>query len=92
MRPFGFARFSGTTKVPQRASIPFTTHGSIASAGPRPWPEQATAATHTIATMAIRIAPKKHRPMAKPCHLGNKLPRHLRLARNPSVAPGSLAS
>ena len=28
MRPFGFARFSGTTKVPQRASIPCTTHGS----------------------------------------------------------------
>src|SRR5437764_1915246 len=26
--PFGFARFSGTTKVPQRASIPCTTHGS----------------------------------------------------------------
>ena len=26
VRPFGFARFSGTTKVPQRASIPCTTH------------------------------------------------------------------
>src|SRR5438477_8078867 len=26
--PFGFTRFSGTTKVPQRASIPCTTHGS----------------------------------------------------------------
>ena len=28
MRPFGFVRFSGTTKVPQRASTPCTMHGS----------------------------------------------------------------
>ena len=62
VRPFGFARFSGTTKVPQRASIPCTMHG-LGGHDCCAWPEERSVDADADAGGGHQADEQPHNPL-----------------------------